>query len=1074
MAHPTTPTPTLTAAAAVAAPRDTSRGQFVLRPTFSPLDKIIIYETKQKFIIVGSNQSETRFRVLKVDRSDPYDMDIMEDLSGTYDRYSIQQLLGTINESMRHHGGLQKTVSAFGVLGFIRFLEGYYMILITKRRRVALIGAHYVYKIEETTMLSICHPSVRLQRHPDEIRYLKTFQNVDLSSNFYYSYTYDLTHTLQFNMMTYTRERYADSGAETAGQEDDATAASSTDAPAASSAKASASTSQPRKSTPTTTDAKSSATSPPSTPPGAEPAFTSFKDRFPIEAPSFMHDLFSASSDDATFSSSSESESDNDDDDYLDHSSADESENPKAPRGSSSQEMTASSDLNKAQGDAAPTKSEPDSSAAPSDPQPAPSKPSIPPPPPMPPFNDMFVWNHHLLQQLQRHASRDWILPIIHGFIAQSSIYVYGHQVYVTLIARRSRHFAGTRFLKRGANEHGMVANDVESEQITFDTTTLAHDSGKFTSFVQMRGSIPLFWSQDNSGMIPKPPITIDRADPFCSAAALHFDSLFKRYGTPVVVLNLVKRKEKKPRESILHKEFGDCIQYLNQFLPNKHKIVYKAWDMAKHAKSKKSQQNVIERLEVIASHIINTTGFFHAGPQLHCNAMKPDLCCVAGGRPYHEKFIGRLQQGVVRVNCIDCLDRTNAVEFMMGKSALARQLYALGVIKKPKLKFDSDVVRLLTEMYEDHGDTIALQYGGSQLVNTMETYRKISPWTSHSRDILHTIHRYYSNSFTDVDKQGAINLFLGTFVPHAARPSLWEIQSDYYLHYHDPAGGYWMPSWRYRHWWSKSSLPIGWSEKRLQQRRKRKEDIFFLDQQDDELLAARMAAKSNIQRADRLQCMLDYYNPSVLTSYDDLYAHHINSTRLLHKTHPADPSPFKVRAAQPKQSMGLNLGVKRWIGYEKEEEQMPRVVENVSQRVLKKKVKNAAPAIDSSPAALEKRFGLTSVEGKYGRMFEEPTVADCGTYERFVRLREDPSVLTTPTVREARNDGVEPRVGLHTTSVAGLSNLLIDYPTAFTMIAPSDVALYTQTASIAHAGPLAPSKESRALYDTYEQTMVL
>ena len=46
------------------------------------------------------------------------------------------------------------------------------MILITKRRRVALIGAHYIYKVEETTMLSICHPSVKLQRHPDEIRYV--------------------------------------------------------------------------------------------------------------------------------------------------------------------------------------------------------------------------------------------------------------------------------------------------------------------------------------------------------------------------------------------------------------------------------------------------------------------------------------------------------------------------------------------------------------------------------------------------------------------------------------------------------------------------------------------------------------------------------------------------------------------------------------------------------------------------------------------------------------------------------------------------------------------------------------
>ena len=46
------------------------------------------------------------------------------------------------------------------------------------------------------------------------------------------------------------------------------------------------------------------------------------------------------------------------------------------------------------------------------------------------------------------------------------------------------------------------------------------------------------------------------------------------------------------------------------------------------------------------------------------------------------------------------------------------------------------------------------MQYGGSQLVNRIQTYRKNKPWTSHSRDILNTVARYYSNSFTDSDKQ--------------------------------------------------------------------------------------------------------------------------------------------------------------------------------------------------------------------------------------------------------------------------------------------------------------------------------
>lgn len=45
-------------------------------------------------------------------------------------------------------------------------------------------------------------------------------------------------------------------------------------------------------------------------------------------------------------------------------------------------------------------------------------------------------------------------------------------------------------------------------------------------------------------------------------------------------------------------------------------------------------------------------------------------------------------------------------------------QLYSLGLIGTPNIEFDSDCARLLEGLYEDHGDTLALQYGGSQLVH--------------------------------------------------------------------------------------------------------------------------------------------------------------------------------------------------------------------------------------------------------------------------------------------------------------------------------------------------------------------
>lgn len=66
--------------------------------------------------------------------------------------------------------------------------------------------------------------------------------------------------------------------------------------------------------------------------------------------------------------------------------------------------------------------------------------------------NDRFVWNWYLLKPVVKHLHPDWILYMIHGFVDQSNVNVFGKSFYVSLIARRSRKFAGTRFLKRGAN----------------------------------------------------------------------------------------------------------------------------------------------------------------------------------------------------------------------------------------------------------------------------------------------------------------------------------------------------------------------------------------------------------------------------------------------------------------------------------------------------------------------------------------------------------------------------------------------------------------------------------------------
>lgn len=77
-------------------------------------------------------------------------------------------------------------------------------------------------------------------------------------------------------------------------------------------------------------------------------------------------------------------------------------------------------------------------------------------------------------------------------------------------------------------------------------------------------------------------------------------------------------------------------------------------------------------------------------------------------------------QTGVLRTNCIDCLDRTNVAQYACGLEALGRQLHALGLTDAPTLDHDSSTAAALMEMYQNMGDALAQQYGGSAAHNTV------------------------------------------------------------------------------------------------------------------------------------------------------------------------------------------------------------------------------------------------------------------------------------------------------------------------------------------------------------------
>lgn len=79
-----------------------------------------------------------------------------------------------------------------------------------------------------------------------------------------------------------------------------------------------------------------------------------------------------------------------------------------------------------------------------------------------------------------------------------------------------------------------------------------------------------------------------------------------------------------------------------------------------------------------------------------------------------------QFQIGVLRTNCIDCLDRTNVAQYAFGKAALGRQLKVLGLSFEENLEGERGVTECLMDLYRDMGDVLAMQYGGSPAHNTV------------------------------------------------------------------------------------------------------------------------------------------------------------------------------------------------------------------------------------------------------------------------------------------------------------------------------------------------------------------
>lgn len=342
-----------------------------------------------------------------------------------------------------------------------------------------------------------------------------------------------------------------------------------------------------------------------------------------------------------------------------------------------------------------------------------------------------FLWNNYLMEALIDNKLDPFLLPIIQGSFHHFQTAIGKDIIDVTLIARRCTRRNGTRMWRRGADSDGYVANFVETEQVV-------QMNGFMASFVQVRGSIPFLWEQ-TVDLTYKPKFEILRAEEAPRVVERHFLDLRKKYGN-VLAVDLVN---KHGGEGRLCENFGNAMQNVTS-----DDVRYLHFDFHRIC------GNVhFERLSILYEQIED---FLEKNGYLLLNEKGEKM---------------KEQHGVVRTNCIDCLDRTNVTQSMIGRNMLEVQLRRIGIFGAEETisnhpNFDENFKIL----WANHGDDISLQYSGTPALKGDFVRCGQRTMQGILNDGWNALARYYLNNFCDGTKQDAIDLLQGHYIVSVSR----------------------------------------------------------------------------------------------------------------------------------------------------------------------------------------------------------------------------------------------------------------------------------------------------------------
>ncbi|CDR94681.1 endonuclease/exonuclease/phosphatase family protein, putative [Babesia bigemina] len=348
----------------------------------------------------------------------------------------------------------------------------------------------------------------------------------------------------------------------------------------------------------------------------------------------------------------------------------------------------------------------------------------------------MFNWSQGMAHNIPPH----WLTVLMQGYVGYCQQSWHGKRVEVLLIGRRSVYRAGTRLNARGIDSEGHVGNFVESE------TRLRVDGGPWKSFVQCRGSVPVFWGQRN---IFTPAYFTRPINESEQAFLLHHKDLRDLYGDNVFIW-ILSLLDVKASEIFLVQALEHLMQTFSSMPIQLIKYNY-------NEKVKKSAV-VPELLAFVNTKLmgkLRSMGYFDGSIM----SVKDDVAVSKG-------VVEHTQRGVFRVNCLDCLDRTNAMQLMVAWVWLADMLDPHGLTNMYEYTEDGDndfsgSLRQFRDMWCSHGDAISLIHAGTESIYSQHIREGRQSYGAFFHYTKTMVTRACSIVFSDEARQACLNLIL-------------------------------------------------------------------------------------------------------------------------------------------------------------------------------------------------------------------------------------------------------------------------------------------------------------------------